>query len=177
MLSSKYGISIDRVKAVVRLKALEENLSKQGVELQLQFLRGMEEALAVPRGQSNPPATRREATDVDRETKALYKTGRRTQWRLVDEENPADVEEVEALTGHGDDQSDTSRTAKITREDIRPGKVEGDAPRESLVVQASKKAKDAPQDKKGPNLSFTHLSNAASARYNAQDGLAGRRSS
>ena len=39
----------------------------------------------------NAPISVKEALDVQQETEALYKTGRKTHWIMVDEENPADL--------------------------------------------------------------------------------------
>lgn len=40
----------------------------------------------------NVPVSMREALDVQQETEELYKTGRKTQWMMIDEENSKDLE-------------------------------------------------------------------------------------
>lgn len=89
-LALKYNLSLDRIKAIVRLKALEYNTAASGTELQMKFLNGMESAMGISTGQ-NDAISMKEALDVQQETEALYKTGRRTHWIMVDEENPADL--------------------------------------------------------------------------------------
>lgn len=87
----KYNISLDRVRAVIRLKALEYNIAAAGTQLQMKFLNGMESAMGISTGQ-NDAISMKEALDVQQETEALYKTGTKTHWIMVDEENPADLQ-------------------------------------------------------------------------------------
>lgn len=154
----------------MRLKALEENLSKQGVELQMQFLRGMEEALAVPRGQLSASPSRREAPDVVKETKAQYVTGRRTQYVLLDEENPEEVAAVEQLSSKR--SRDTASTAGEDATRQRSNDTSSSmSSSENLIVPASRKAaEEARIGKKGPSISFRNLRNADPSSRISKDG-------
>lgn len=96
-IALKYNLSIDRVRAIVRLKALEYNTAAAGSTLQMKFLNGMESAMGISTG-DNVPISMKEALDVQQETEALYKTGRKTHWMMINEENPNDLkDEVKEL--------------------------------------------------------------------------------
>lgn len=88
----QFGLSIDRIKAIVRLKALEKNLAASGTELQMQFLNGMEQALGVSTGVN---LTIKEPLDVAQETGQQYGVAKTTRYIMLDEENLEDVELVE----------------------------------------------------------------------------------
>lgn len=99
-LSQTHGLSIDRVRAIVRLKALEHNLRQSGNELQMKFLVGMEQALGVSDGRSGIGAYRAVETRVHGEAgegESAFKIPRKAQFRMVDDENQAEVQEVETL--------------------------------------------------------------------------------
>jgi hypothetical protein len=91
-LALQFGLSIDRIKAIVRLKALEKNLSASGKELQMQFLNGMEQALGVSTGVN---LTIKEPLDIAQETGQQYGVAKKTQYIMLDEENLEDIEMVE----------------------------------------------------------------------------------
>lgn len=90
-LALKYNLSLDRIRAIIRLKALEYNTAASGSTLQMKFLNGMESAMGISTGE-NIPVSMKEALDVQQETEELYKTGRKTHWMMIDEENPDDLQ-------------------------------------------------------------------------------------
>ncbi|KAK4058487.1 hypothetical protein OIO90_000649 [Microbotryomycetes sp. JL221] len=61
-ISHKFGVAMDRVRAIIRLKELEQTWKQQGKSLQTELLRGMESHLGVKtpgdnwRGVENPEA-------------------------------------------------------------------------------------------------------------------------
>lgn len=61
----------------------------------MKFCNAMESAMGVSTG-NNDYVSVEEALDVQAETEALYKTGRKTTWLMIDEENPSDLAEEEA---------------------------------------------------------------------------------
>ncbi|EPQ60317.1 hypothetical protein GLOTRDRAFT_52353, partial [Gloeophyllum trabeum ATCC 11539] len=63
-LSSRYGLSIKRVDAILRLKGLEAHWEKEGKTLQTGFLTGMEKVLGVPQLPANVEAAIQARHDV-----------------------------------------------------------------------------------------------------------------
>lgn len=68
-------------------------MSAQGSELQMQFLRGMEEALGVSTGVN---LSIKEPLDIAQETGQKYGVGKKTSYIMLDEENLEDVQLVES---------------------------------------------------------------------------------
>lgn len=91
-LALQFGLSIDRVKAIVRLKALEKNHAAAGKELQIAFMNGMEQALGVSTGVN---LSIKEPLDVAQETGQQYGVAKKTQYIMLDEENLEDVQLAE----------------------------------------------------------------------------------
>jgi hypothetical protein len=101
-LSKQFGVSMDRVRAIIRLKAIEQEMKinvmpllsllfsllahwrvmirLQGEPLQTHFLNGMEAVLAV----KTAPAS---ARTVEPPTEALNMAGKKSIYEFVDEEN------------------------------------------------------------------------------------------
>lgn len=92
-LAMQYNLSMDRIRAIVRLKALEENMQSQGKEIQGKFLAGMEEALGVRSGdvgQVYVQGLKEPVAGMVQETKEAFAMGKKSSWIMVDEEAPED---------------------------------------------------------------------------------------
>lgn len=84
-LSARYGLSLDRIRAIVRLKALEANTTDKSL-LQHKFNAVMESTLGVQRGPS--------LEDVEKKIQLDPSTGYKANWLMIDEENPQELEEI-----------------------------------------------------------------------------------
>ncbi|KAI0652447.1 hypothetical protein C8Q79DRAFT_937727 [Trametes meyenii] len=92
-LAQRYGLSIVRVDAILRLKGLEAHWRKQNKQLQTGFLKGMEYALGVHQGRRTMPNAADElgedaveADAVSESTKALARDRyQRLFWEPVQE--------------------------------------------------------------------------------------------
>lgn len=105
-LSQAFGLSLDRIRAIIRLKALEHNMVEQASQserdsvLQHRFMHGMEQALGVSDSRNAIDAYRNAELRVqgeDGKGDKPYRVGLKSHWVLVNEEDPAAVAEVEAL--------------------------------------------------------------------------------
>ncbi|BGP23171.1 ribosomal protein S35, mitochondrial protein [Rhodotorula toruloides] len=132
-VSGKFGVSMDRVRAIIRLKELEEQWKQEGKALQTNLLKGMEEVLGVQqpvndswRGLESP------------EPAQVLLASRRTMFEMIDVENgesPVFLPLLKQVPKRGTPLSETPLVSKT--DSVAPSKPEPKV----LVAPASRQGR------------------------------------
>jgi hypothetical protein len=118
----------------------------------MKYLNGMESAMGISTGE-NEPITRKEALDIQQETEALYKTGRKTHWIMVDDENPADVEYAQAELDKKAERDERAINRREQRANIPADIRDGVRSRRRVPANPHSERKD-----KRPEIEFVDVS-------------------
>ncbi|BGO98088.1 hypothetical protein RTG_01289 [Rhodotorula toruloides ATCC 204091] len=169
-VSSKFGVSMDRVRAIIRLKELEEQWRKEGKALQTNLLKGMEEVLGV----QQPVNDSWRGIETPEPAQVLL-ASRRTLFEMVDVENGDSPVFLPLLTQVPNRATPLTETPRISKTDSASRKPEPKV----LVAPASREGRaptvftDLSGTEQGEKLASSYKPNKTK-RGNARKRAAGR---